>query len=297
MGDIKSVSEYVAEIKQLNENKSASQKLFFRGHYLKKYKLLPSIYRGSEICNENVYFHEMIVRCPNQFVNLSHLDCLVKMQHYGVHTRLLDVTENPLVALYFACKNYSFETAQGEENGEVIVFNIENSGLGYNNSDKVLMLSCLPTLSYDDIDAMYRISKQTKNNKNTQGCFPLNNRGNRYADKCVEKLYSEICKERPSFRREMCAKDILQPVFVQPNRNNERIIKQDGAFIICGLGDTDCKNEDIVQEIEKLTVSRIGVSQKKEILKELDCLGINEASLFPEMDRVASYIMEERYYY
>jgi len=38
------------------------------------------------------------------------------MQHYGIPTRLLDITSNPLVALFFACIEFP------KVDGEVIFF-------------------------------------------------------------------------------------------------------------------------------------------------------------------------------
>ena len=47
----------------------------------------------------------------------SMFDIMTKYQHYGMCTRLLDLTTNPLVALYFACKSHGnvfYETEDGQ---------------------------------------------------------------------------------------------------------------------------------------------------------------------------------------
>ncbi len=40
--------------------------------------------------NEKIIVNEIIRRCPNEFEGLSAFEKLVKMQHYGAPTRLLD---------------------------------------------------------------------------------------------------------------------------------------------------------------------------------------------------------------
>lgn len=105
-----------------NENVTAQYKFYYRGHYKSSYKLLPSAFRDSNWDKEDYYYHEIMVHCPQHFQYESHLDKLVTMQHYDCPTRLLDVTSNPLVALYFACKNYGCKKCDTSIEGEVLIF-------------------------------------------------------------------------------------------------------------------------------------------------------------------------------
>jgi len=74
---------------------------YYRGHESFTYELKPTIYRDANLIqNEDVIFKELILRCPNDFAAMtSTFQTLVKMQHYALPTRLLDLTTNPLIAL------------------------------------------------------------------------------------------------------------------------------------------------------------------------------------------------------
>ena len=124
--------------------------------------------------------------------------------------------------------------------------------------------------------------KELSNDKYTQI-----NGGHYYTNEAVEKLYHEITIELPSFKRKMKPIDLLTPLFVQPNKTNGRILKQEGAFIISGLSMDAIEAE---QKLISLTFERIYIDNKTDILKQLEALGIHEASLFPEVDRVAEYL-------
>jgi len=67
------------------------------------------------------------------------LDRLARMQHYSLPTRLLDLTTNPLVALYFACKDAP------TRRGEVIALTVKRRDVKYFDSDTA---SCLANLSH-----------------------------------------------------------------------------------------------------------------------------------------------------
>ena len=101
---INSVSEFIEKIVQLD--KEEGTEIFYRGHADRDWELLPSIFRmPNGVEKEHLFFRDMVAHEPQSFSECkSTLDYLVQMQHYGLPTRLLDMTTNPLVALYFACQ-------------------------------------------------------------------------------------------------------------------------------------------------------------------------------------------------
>ena len=119
---ISSVSEFIEKIVQ--RDKEAGTETFYRGHADKDWDLLPSIFRTPNgVEKEHLLFRDMVAHEPQSFSECkSALDYLVQMQHYGLPTRLLDMTTNPLVALYFAC-------LPADDNVEAVALSGASAGL------------------------------------------------------------------------------------------------------------------------------------------------------------------------
>ncbi len=96
---ITSLLEYVSYIAELKkESKGSSGKFFFRGQSNKNWDVRPSAFRDNTLAIEHELILEACVRAPFEFGHqFSAFERLTKLQHYGLHTRLLDVTINPLV--------------------------------------------------------------------------------------------------------------------------------------------------------------------------------------------------------
>lgn len=277
---IESVEGYVRETFLL-KSQYAQSMLFYRGHSWLNYLLQPGIKREENwIENEDVMYQEIMVRCAKDFIHCqSHLDYLVEMQHYGLPTRLLDVTENPLVALYFACSTNQSKV------GEVLVLCAGVQEVKYAKSDTVALLAALPTLNYGEQRKLLSLCENGFAEEEDPEYMLL-----------AGKLAAEVKSRNPAFEPRIRKGDLLSHIFVTPVRNNQRIMKQEGSFIICGLGKEygEGNNLDNMRCCNGEGKKRIFVIKNKEkILKELDVLSINRAGLFPEIDDVAEYIREK----
>jgi len=251
--------------------------VYYRGEASKSWRPLPSFLRENPYnSRESFYYHEIQARAPREFANQSHLDKLVTMQHYETPTRLLDITSNPLSALYFACERRK----DVSDDGRVMLFPVMPGSTSYGDSDKALILSSLAPLStyekfniWDEINNSHRLA---------------------YDDDCecmyLNKLFLEICSEKPAFQRRIKYGDLLTPIFVQPNMINSRITNQQGAFLLSGLTFNDDDAEDKIKDRMSQIHIIIPADKKASILRELDAIGINQATIYPNLDKIAGYL-------
>lgn len=146
MTTIQSVTEYLELIKELE----IKNNVFFRGHANETYVLEPGIYRkvkdGKNLVEfEDQIFREVISKSPQEFVGKTALETLALLQHYEAPTRVLDLTGNALVALFFAVNSWE----NMDKNGEVIIFDIPDEFVCHYNSDKVTILANLAKCEKD----------------------------------------------------------------------------------------------------------------------------------------------------
>lgn len=246
----------------------------FRGQSNAEWKLTPSVFRDNRFIHETALFREFERKNPHEFQGLSNIEKLIKMQHYGLPTRLLDFSQNPLVALYFACMDSSTDGA-------------------------VFALHGYPTQNEDFV----WISILMK------GIFDYE-----HQSICMESLLQEIQQEPCSFpNRHVIAfdneKELLRIFNMKalaflPKMTNPRIAAQEGAFLLMGSQmkfskkvanktyyTLECINpqdiQDIWQQGKKYIIPK---EVKEQILFDLRSIGIHEGRLFPELSAQARYI-------
>lgn len=107
---VENISEYLQVLKIIKRNDRFSDRTYaFRGMSDYTFNMLPSISRKniSSLAEvENAMVNEFLTLRPDEFSGItSDFNLLAKMQHFGLPTRLLDFSLNPLIALYFACSD------------------------------------------------------------------------------------------------------------------------------------------------------------------------------------------------
>lgn len=243
--------------------------IFYRGQSDKSFGLIPSIYREELLIkNEDKIFKDIIAQCPADFKGYtSTFEKLVKMQHYSLPTRLLDITTNPLVALYFACENEDVD-------GKLFRFEVKTSDIKYFDSDAVSVVSNIAKRPIDfSIESLRDLE-----------CEDFNDEPD------IAYLLHEIKYEKPHFQNVIDSKDIERVFCVKPMFDNPRIIRQSGAFFLYGINGNKSKPAQLNFRYKVYIINK---AQKQKIRKQLEALGIDKSTLFPEVEHVAEHIKDK----
>lgn len=272
------VSEYLEHIFRLG--KKSTEVRCYRGEGNHNWPLKPSVMRDLKKNAENQIFSELMVEAPDEFRgDNSMFDKLVRAQHYGLPTRLLDVSLNPLVGLYFACN----EQEHHQTKGIVKVFDFIERRVKFADSDTISLICNLTRLSETERKEIVELRKI---------CPPKSAAARKEFrnDSVIKRLSQFVRVEKPYFLDSINPSDLFNYFFVYPAKNNRRVSAQSGAFVAAGLLRYTSPSES---RSFKTQIIEIPAIAKANIIEQLDDININSRSLFPEIEFASKYIKDK----
>lgn len=298
---IHSVAEYVELVCQQNKKVKTNGKkgdtLLFRGQADKENLLIPSIGRrtplGKALIEEERNMIEMAkYKLPTVFrKDLEPIELLALLQHHGIPTRLLDVSENALVGLYFAC--HDDKSTLGKD-GEVIVF--------ISNDLEVATLPRVNTICNSYKTAHNTLEEIGKTAESGEHIIEQNGK-TAHANEANTQIYEQVSSERKSgsWEKDTLIETQKNPddiMFVYAPSYSLRQNIQRGRYIL--FEDSYEENKRCIKEIPKnhrQIAQRIFVPAdlKKSIRKDLRLLGVSKELLFLDNTDMVCREIAERF--
>ena len=211
------VAQLIEECKNIQSD-HFDHVLYFRGESRTEdengpWKLKPSIMRNPVLrSNERNMLLDLMSRRPEDFIGTnSALSQWVIAQHHGLKTRLLDITRNPLVALFNVTEELSTD-------GRLHVFAVPRSLVKPYSSDTIRVITNFAKLSrreqmlllgFRDWSTVHELSI-------------TNDRVGTYSI-TMDRLYDLIRQEKSNFEEKIDPKDFFRVFVVEPQQSFVRI--------------------------------------------------------------------------
>jgi len=247
---ITTIGGFISKIRKKYSDWKSPQYVWFRGEPVVDTRLLPKLYRpksDGSLHNENKLLQMFRMKAPS-FASFptpirgNTDEWLFLAQHVGLPTRLLDWTENAILALYFALK---------EEKPAIWMLNPMEL-----NTHVVRTLSGQDVEPFDEFPLTWFHQEKSINigNENIRGAWEHDKRG------------------------------LELPVAVQPTYLHPRMSAQRSVFTIHG---TKKLPLDMLVPSDLLAKFEIRPQARKSITRDLAILGIQEATIYPDLDGLA----------
>jgi FRG domain len=257
---IKSIREFIYNVLSIRKSwysEDPHREIWFRGINDSSFSLQPGSYRHTNYDERSAALSfrakvpSYIARQPSDDWEWYYL-----MQHYGLPTRLLDWTENPLFALFFAIRSIDPKT--------------------------MLQSGKKPCVWV--IDPVYL-------NKKMHGCNEEAILVPKISPKSEFNYWLPNCCEPKTFKAGSRFTDNKKPLAIYPSRYNDRIVAQRGVFTVHGSDDIGLeKLPTLASRINKVLIKP---AKCTELLNDLWALGVSDSVLFPEPHYVAQDLKRE----